>query len=62
MVAQGYNQEESIDFDESFAPIARFESIRLLLAFAWFMNFKLFQMNVKSAFMNGLIEEEIFRF
>ena len=60
LIAQGYNQEESIDFDETFAPIARLEAIRLLLAFACPMNFKLFQMNVKSAFLNGFIQEEMY--
>ena len=50
LVAQGYNQEEGIDFDETFAPVARIEAIRLLLAFACYMNFKLFQIDVKSAF------------
>ena len=60
MVAQGYNQEEGIDFDESYAPVARLESIRMLLAYASHMNFKLFQMDVKSAFLNGIIEEEVY--
>ena len=50
LVAQGYNQEEGINFDEIFAPVARIEAIRLLLAFACDMNFKLFQMDVKSVF------------
>ncbi|WRX08492.1 Integrase [Theobroma cacao] len=50
LVAQGYNQEEGIDYEETFAPVARIEAIRFLLAFACFMNFKLFQMDVKSAF------------
>ena len=50
LVAQGYNQEESIDFDETFTPVARIEVIRSLLAFACHMNFKLFQMDVKSPF------------
>ena len=60
LVAQGYRQEEGIDFDESFAHVARLESIRLLLAYASHMNFKLFQMEVKSAFLNGIINEEVF--
>ena len=60
LVAQGYRQEEGIDFDESFAPVARLESIRLLLAFAAFRDFKLFQMDVKSAFLNGIINEEVY--
>ena len=60
LVAQGYNQEEGIDFDETFAPVARLEVIRLLLAFACHMNFKLFQMDVKIAFLNGFIQEEVY--
>ena len=60
LVAKGYNQEEGIDFDETYAPVARLEPIRLLLAFACYMNFKLFQMDVKSVFLNGFISEEVF--
>ena len=60
LVAQGYNQEEGIDFDETYAPVARLESIRMLLAYAAFLGFKLFQMDVKSAFLNGFIKEEVF--
>ena len=60
LVAQGYSQEEGIDFDETYAPVARLESIRLLLAFACFMDFKLFQMDVKSIFLNSFIKEEVF--
>ena len=56
LVAQGYNQEEGIDYDESFASIARLESIRMLLVFACYMDFKLYQMNVKSTFLNGFFE------
>ena len=56
LVAQGYNQEEGINFDETFAPVARIEAIRLLLAFACHMNFKLFQINVKCAILNGFIQ------
>ena len=50
LVAQGFNQKEGIDYDETFAPVARLESIRMLLAFASFKILKLFQMDVKSAF------------
>ncbi|GJW54635.1 retrovirus-related pol polyprotein from transposon TNT 1-94 [Tanacetum coccineum] len=50
LVAQGYNQQEGIDFDETYAPVARLESIRILRAFACAHDFKLFQMDVKSAF------------
>ena len=60
LVAKGYNQEEGIDFDETYAPVARLEAIRLLLAFACYMNFNLFQMDVKSAFLNGNILEEVY--
>ena len=56
LVAQRYNQEEGIDFDETFTPIARIEAIRLLLAFVCHMNFKLFQIDVKSAFLNDFIQ------
>ena len=59
LVAQRYNQEEGIDFDETFAPVAKIEAIRLLLAFACHMNFKLLQMDVKSAFLNGFIQDEV---
>ena len=52
-MAQGYTQVEGIDFDESFAPVARLESIRILLSIACIMNFKLYQMDMKSAFLNG---------
>ena len=59
LVAKGYNQEEDIDYDETYAPVARLEAIRMLLAYASYMNFKLYQMDVKSAFLNGFIEEEV---
>ena len=57
LVAKSYNQEERIDYDETYAPVARLEAIRILLAFAFIMDFRLFHMDVKSAFLNGLIEE-----
>ena len=60
LVVQGYNQEEGIDFDETFALVARIEAIGLLLAFACHMDFKLFQMTMKSAFLNGFIQEEVY--
>ncbi|GJV33262.1 copia protein [Tanacetum coccineum] len=60
LVAQGYNQQEGIDYDETYAPVARPESIRILLAYARALDFKLFQMDVKSAFMNGFINEEVY--
>ena len=60
LVAQGYNQQKGIDYDETFAPVARLEAIRILLAFAAHKNFKLFQMDVKSAFLNGFLNEEVY--
>ncbi|GJQ96316.1 retrovirus-related pol polyprotein from transposon TNT 1-94 [Tanacetum coccineum] len=60
LVGQGYNQQEGIDYDETYAPIARHESIRILLAYACAFDFKLFQMDVKSAFLNGFINEEVY--
>nr|GEV41385.1 hypothetical protein [Tanacetum cinerariifolium] len=60
LVAQGYSQEEGIDYDETFAPMARMEAIRTFLAFATYMNFIVFQMDVKSAFLNGKQNEEVF--
>ncbi|GJY33520.1 retrovirus-related pol polyprotein from transposon TNT 1-94, partial [Tanacetum coccineum] len=60
LVAQGYNQQEGIGYDETYAPVARLESIRILLAYACALDFKLFQMDVKSAFMNGFINEEVY--
>ncbi|GJS38641.1 putative ribonuclease H-like domain-containing protein [Tanacetum coccineum] len=60
LVAQGYTQEEGIDYDEVFAPVARIEAIRLFLAYASFMNFVVYQMDVKSAFLYGKIEEEVY--
>ena len=60
LVAKGYNQEEGIDYDETYASVARLEAIRMLLAFASFMDFKHYQIDVKSAFLNGFIEEEVY--
>nr|GEZ50654.1 retrovirus-related Pol polyprotein from transposon TNT 1-94 [Tanacetum cinerariifolium] len=59
LVAQGHTQEEGIDYDEVFAPIARIEAIRLFLAYASFMGFIVYQMDVKSAFLYGTIDEEV---
>nr|GEW39793.1 putative ribonuclease H-like domain-containing protein [Tanacetum cinerariifolium] len=58
LVAQGHTQEEGIDYEEVFAPVARIEAIRLFLAYASFMGFPVYQMDVKSAFLYGTIEEE----
>ncbi|KAK0600566.1 hypothetical protein LWI29_016181 [Acer saccharum] len=60
LVAQGYTQVEGVDFDETFAPVARLKSIRLLLSIACIKRFKLFQMDVKSAFLNGYLQEEVY--
>nr|GFA97928.1 retrovirus-related Pol polyprotein from transposon TNT 1-94 [Tanacetum cinerariifolium] len=60
LVAQGHTQEEGINYEEVFAPVARIEAIRLFLAYASFMGFMVYQMDVKSAFMYGTIEEEVY--
>jgi hypothetical protein len=60
LVAKGYAQVVGLDFEENFAPVARLESIRILLAYATHHSFKLFQMDVKSAFLNGPIKEEVY--
>nr|GEV37662.1 putative ribonuclease H-like domain-containing protein [Tanacetum cinerariifolium] len=60
LVAQGYTQEEGIDYEEVFAQVARIEAIRLFLAYASFMGFIVYQMDVKSAFLYGTIDEEVY--
>ncbi|MCH93095.1 putative gag-pol polyprotein, partial [Trifolium medium] len=60
LVAQGYTQIEGVDFDETFAPVARLESKRLLLGLACILKFKLFQMDVKSVFLNRYLHEEVY--
>jgi hypothetical protein len=60
LVAKGYSQVEGLDFDETYAPVARLESIRILLAYAIYHGFKLYQMDVKSVFLNGPIKEEVY--
>jgi hypothetical protein len=60
LVAKGYAQVACLDFEETFAPITRLESIRILLAYAYHHSFKLYQMDVKSAFLNGPIKEEVY--
>ncbi|GKA06988.1 putative ribonuclease H-like domain-containing protein [Tanacetum coccineum] len=60
LVAQGHRQEEGIDYDEVFAPVARIKAIRLFLAYASFIGFMVYQMDVKSAFLYGKIEEEVY--
>jgi hypothetical protein len=56
-VAKGYSQVKGLDFDETFAPVARLESIRILLAYATHHGFKLYQIDGKNAFLNGLIKK-----
>jgi hypothetical protein len=60
LVAKGYSQVEGLDFDETYAPVARLESIRILLAYGTYHGFKLYQMVVKSAFLNRPIKEEVY--
>ncbi|GJV16538.1 retrovirus-related pol polyprotein from transposon TNT 1-94 [Tanacetum coccineum] len=60
LVAQSHRQEEGIDYDEVFASVARIKAVRLFLAYASFMDFTMFQMDVKSAFLYGTIEEEVY--
>jgi hypothetical protein len=60
LVAQGYTQVEGLDFDETFAPVARLEAIRILLAYACSRNIKLYQIDVKSSFLNRKISELVF--
>jgi len=60
LVAKGFAQVEGLDFGETFAPVASLEAIRILLAYASHHNMKLFQMDLKSAFLNGFINELVF--
>ncbi|GKA56664.1 retrovirus-related pol polyprotein from transposon TNT 1-94 [Tanacetum coccineum] len=60
LVARGYLQEEGINFEESFAPVAKLEAIRIFLAFAAHMNMVVYQMDVKTAFLNGNLREEVY--
>jgi hypothetical protein len=60
LVAQGFIKVEGLDFGKTFAPIARLKAIRILLSFAASKGFKLYQMDVKSVFLNGGIQEEVY--
>ena len=60
LVAHGFTQVEGLDFEETYAPVARLEAIRMLLAYAAHHNFKLYQMDVKSAFLNSPIQELVY--
>ena len=59
-VAQGYSQMEGVDYDETFALVTRMESIKILLALACHLKFKLYQMDVKIAFLNGILKEDVY--
>ncbi|GKE41162.1 retrovirus-related pol polyprotein from transposon TNT 1-94, partial [Tanacetum coccineum] len=60
LVAKGYRQEKGIDFEESFAPVARIEAIRIFIANAASKNMIIYQMDVKTAFLNGELKEEVY--
>ncbi|GJT14212.1 retrovirus-related pol polyprotein from transposon TNT 1-94 [Tanacetum coccineum] len=60
LVAKGYSQEEGIDFEESFAPVTRLDAVRIFVAYASHKNFPIYQMDVKTAFLNGPLKEEVF--
>ncbi|GKB88538.1 retrovirus-related pol polyprotein from transposon TNT 1-94 [Tanacetum coccineum] len=59
LVAMGYSQEEGIDFEESFTPVDRLEAIRIFIAYAAHKNMVFYQMDVKTAFLNGILHEEV---
>ena len=59
-MARGFSQKEGIDYEETFAPVARYTSIRAIMALASMMKWNLHQMDVKTAFLNGVIEEEVY--
>ncbi|GJU71904.1 retrovirus-related pol polyprotein from transposon TNT 1-94 [Tanacetum coccineum] len=60
LVARGYRQEEGIDFEESFAPVAKLDAISIFIAFAAHMNMVVYHMDVKTAFLNGILHEEVY--
>nr|GEZ09679.1 retrovirus-related Pol polyprotein from transposon TNT 1-94 [Tanacetum cinerariifolium] len=60
LVAKGYKQEEGIDFEESFAPVARLEAVRMFVAYATHINFTIFHMDVKTSFLNGPLKEKVY--
>ncbi|GKD63182.1 retrovirus-related pol polyprotein from transposon TNT 1-94 [Tanacetum coccineum] len=60
LVAKGYRHEEGIDFEESFAPVARLEAVRIFVAYATYKSFTIYQMDVKMVFLNGPLKEEVY--
>lgn len=60
LVVKGYNQQEGIDYEETFAPVAGLEAIRIIIAIASYMGFKLYQIDVKCAFLNGFLNEDVY--
>ena len=60
LIAQGYSQMEGVDYDETFAPVAHIESIRILLTLACHLKFKIYQMDVKTTFLNRLLKEDVY--
>jgi hypothetical protein len=60
LVAQGFSHVDDLDFGETFDPVARLEAIKILLAFIAFKRFKLYQMDLKNAFINGVIQDEVY--
>ena len=60
LICKGYSQQEGIDYEETYVPIARMEVVRMFLAYATNKNFKVYQMDVKSTFLNGELEEEVY--
>ena len=60
LIAQGYSQMEGADYDETYAPVACMESIRILLALACHLKFKFYQMDVKTTFLNGFLKEYVY--
>ena len=60
LVCKGYSQEEGIDYGETFAPVVRLEGVKTLLAYVVHRGFKVYQMDVKCAFLNGILDEEVY--
>ena len=60
IICKGYAQEKGIDYGETFAPVARMEGVRIMIAYASYKGFKVYQMDVKSTFLNGILEEEVY--